>query len=287
MIAGAPGKQKLKVLITVKTYPIPSRKYDELVCTAGVTETGDFIRLYPINFRDLPFSQQYKKYQWIEVLAEKHRGHDVRKESYRPDCDTIQILGEPIKSNPGNWAERARYALAKKARSMEELYERQEADRTSLGVFKPKKIHDLVIMPDDPDWKAEFKAALQQARLWETRTVSKEPPRKVPFKFRYQFECDDARCKGHRMMIEDWEVGALFWRLVDQGMAHKDAANKVREKFFFQLCGPDKDTHFFVGTILAHPKSWVVIGVFYPRIGPEKKRGADAGPSLFDMEARP
>jgi hypothetical protein len=286
MIAGAHGKQKLKVLITVKTYPIPSAKYDELVCTAGVTETGDFIRLYPINFRDLPFSQQYKKYQWIEVVAEQHRGRDVRKESYRPDCDTIQILGEPIKSNPGNWAERARYALAKKARSMEELNDRREADRTSLGIFKPKTVHDLVISADDPDWKAGFKAALQQARLWETRTASKEPPRKVPFKFHYQFECDDARCKGHLMMIEDWEVGALFWRLVDQGLSHKDAADKVREKFLGELCGPDKDTHFFVGTILAHPKTWVVIGVFYPKIQPEKREGA-TGPTLFDTEANP
>lgn len=284
MMADTHGKQKLKVLITVKTYPIPSAKYDELACTAGVTETGDFIRLYPINFRDLPFSQQYKKYQWIEVVAEKHRGRDVRKESYRPDCDTIQILGEPIKSNPGNWAERARYALAKKARSMEELNDRREADRTSLGIFKPKKVHDLVISADDPDWKAGFKAALQQARLWETRTVSKEPPRKVPFKFHYQFECDDARCKGHRMMIEDWEVGALFWRLVDQGLSHKDAADKVREKFLGELCGPDKDTHFFVGTILAYPKTWVVIGVFYPKIQPEKREAA-TGPTLFDKEA--
>lgn len=83
MTAGGRGKQKLKVLITVKTYPIPSAKYDELVCTAGVTESGDFVRLYPVNFRDLPFSQQYKKYQWIEVMAEKHRGRDVRKESFR------------------------------------------------------------------------------------------------------------------------------------------------------------------------------------------------------------
>lgn len=56
MTVGSNGKQKLKVLITVKTYPIPSAKYDELVCTAGVTGAGDFIRLYPINFRDLPFS---------------------------------------------------------------------------------------------------------------------------------------------------------------------------------------------------------------------------------------
>lgn len=286
MTAGGRGKQKLKVLITVKTYPIPSAKYDELVCTAGVTESGDFVRLYPVNFRDLPFSQQYKKYQWIEVMAEKHRGRDVRKESYRPDSDTIQIIGEPIKSNPGNWVERARYALVKKARSMEDLNDQREADRTSLGVFKPKKIHDLVISDDDPDWKAGFKAALQQARLWETRTVSKEPPRKVPFKFHYQFECDDARCNGHRMMIEDWEVGALFWRLVDQGLSHKDAADKVREKFLSELCGPDKDTHFFVGTILAYPKTWVVIGVFYPKIQPEKPKAA-TGPTLFDMEANP
>ncbi len=286
MMGRTDTKQKLKVLITVKTYPIPSAKYDELVCTAGVTETGDFIRLYPVNFRDLPFSQQYKKYQWIEVVAEKHRGRDVRKESYRPDCDSIQKLGEPIKSNPGNWAERARYALAKKARSMEELQDRRKADRTSLGIFKPKKVHDLVVSADDPDWKAGFKAALQQARLWETRTVSKEPPRKVPFKFHYQFECDDSRCTGHRMMIEDWEVGALFWRLVDQGLSHKDAADKVRAKFLGELCGADKDAHFFVGTILAYPKTWVVIGVFYPKIQPEK-RNAATGPTLFDMEANP
>lgn len=282
MDSGHTRKEKLKVLITVKTYPIPSAKYDELVCTAGVTESGDFVRLYPINFRDLPFSQQYKKYQWIEVIAEKHRGRDVRKESYRPDCDSIRLLGEPIPTRGGNWEDRARYALAKKSRSMEELYDRQEVDRTSLGVFKPKKVHDLLITPDDPDWKPSFKTALQQARLWETRTVSKEPPRKVPFKFQYQFECDDPRCKGHQMMIEDWEVGALFWKLVDQGHSKRDAAERVREKFLHELCGPDRDTHFFVGTILAYPKSWVVIGVFYPKIRPGKAINYD-GPNLFDL----
>jgi len=164
MMDGA-EKKKLKVLITVKTYPIPAAKYGELVCTAGVTEAGDFIRLYPINFRDLPFSQQYKKYQWIELVAEKYQGRDMSKESYRPDCDSIQILGEPIPSNPGNWTERAQYALAKKARSMEELNGRREADRTSLGVFRPKKIRKLTISADEPEWKPEFKDELQQARL--------------------------------------------------------------------------------------------------------------------------
>ena len=258
--------ERLKVLITVKTLPIPSAKYDELVCTAGVTETGDFLRLYPVNFRDLPYSKQYKKYQWIEVGARRHTGRDSRKESYRPDCDTLKILGEPIPTKNGDWSERAKYVLSKSAVSMEELYDRQADDRTSLGIFRPKRVLDLVITKVDPSWKPGFLAALKQARIWEDRKVTKEPPRKLPFKFSYRFECDDSRCKkNHCMMIEDWEVGALFWKLVDGGASREEAAAKVRNKFLGDLCGPNKDTHFYVGTILEHPKSWVIIGVFYPK----------------------
>ena len=268
-------KQNLRVLITVKTYPIPSATYDELVCTAGVTEDGDYVRLYPINFRDLPFSQQYKKYQWIDVTVSKHRGRDSRKESYRPDIETIQTHGHPIPSNPGNWRSRSEYVFKNRARSMEDLRDQQSRDKTSLGIIRPKKVRDLRITPDDADWKPSFKNALNQMRLWETRTESlRNPPRKVPYKFQYVFDCEDRRCRGHTMMIEDWEVGALFWRLVDRGLSNECAAQGVRDKFLNELCGPDKDTHFFVGTILSYPKSWVVIGVYYPK---KEERG------LFDQ----
>jgi hypothetical protein len=278
-----PGRrERLNILITVKTYPIPSKKYDELVCTAGVTETGKFIRLYPINFRELPYTQQYKKYQWIEVFAEKHHGHDVRKESYRPHSDSIRPLGEPISSTRDNWSERARYVLKAKACSMEDLYDQQSRDATSLGIFKPKKVNDLVISPDDSEWPTKFLHALKQHRLFEYRQKTLVPPRKVPFKFHYCFECADQRCKrNHKMMIEDWEVGALFWKMVDKGCSHIEASQKVRDKFLNDLCGPDKDTHFYVGTILAHPKTWVVIGVFYPKIKPPKAKPV-VGPTLFD-----
>ena len=40
-----------KVLITVKTYPTISAKYDELVCTAGFREDGTWVRIYPVPFR--------------------------------------------------------------------------------------------------------------------------------------------------------------------------------------------------------------------------------------------
>jgi hypothetical protein len=275
--------EKSRVLIVVKTYPIPSSKYDELVCTAGVRPDGSFVRLYPINFRDLPYSQQFKKYQWIEATTEKHTGRDVRKESYRPDCETMALVGEPLPTRDGDWSERARFALARKSISMEELYDQQQRDRTSLGVFKPKAVHDLAISPDDPDWKPGFKAALAQARLWENRTVSREPPKKVPFKFHYIFECDDSRCKGkHRMMIEDWEVGSLYWRVVAKGANNEEAAQEVKKKFLGQICGPDRDTHFFVGTILSHPNTWVIIGVFWPKVAPKESNTSSL--PLFDNE---
>lgn len=31
---------RVKILITVKAYPAISKKYDETVCTAGITEEG-------------------------------------------------------------------------------------------------------------------------------------------------------------------------------------------------------------------------------------------------------
>ncbi len=96
--------EMLKVLITVKTYPIPSMRYDELVCTAGVTETGDFVRLYPINFRDLPFSQQYKKYQWIKVMASKHQGMMFERKATGRTETRYRSSASPLEVTPGTGA---------------------------------------------------------------------------------------------------------------------------------------------------------------------------------------
>jgi hypothetical protein len=84
-----------RVLITVKTYPNPSVKYDELVCNAGFLENGKWVRIYPIKFRALPYQQQYKKYNWIE-LDLLRKTDDFRQESYRPRQgidEDIKIVG--------------------------------------------------------------------------------------------------------------------------------------------------------------------------------------------------
>jgi len=258
-------EQTLKVLITVKTYPIPSSKYDELVCTAGVTPAGKFVRLYPINFRDLPYDQQFRKYQWIEVDVAKHTGRDQRKESYRPNKDSIQTFGEPIGTNRGTWKDRSLIVLQNRSTSMECLWDAQTADNTSLGVIRPRRIHNLKYSRVESEWRPSQTQAIRQARIWEDRSASLIPPRKVPFDFHYRFECDDDRCNGHRMSVHDWEVGALFWRNVDQGHSHEAAAEQVTKRFYDEICGEDRDTHFYVGTVLNYA-NWIVLGLFYPKL---------------------
>jgi hypothetical protein len=250
---------KEKVLITVKTYPQPSTTHQELVCTAGVREDGTFIRLYPIDYRYRPYWQWYKKYQWIEVEVTKN-DKDHRKESYRPKVDSIRPLTEPL-STKRNWEERKKYVLAKGPRTIEELKEFQSQDNTSLGIVRPKEITDFSIEVCGAEWKGAWEDQLKQKNLFGP---DNKPLEKIPFKFSYSFKCDDNRCTGHTMMIEDWEVGELYRHMKLKYTDPAIAAQKVKGTFFDKMCAADVDTHFFVGTVLSHG-TWVILGVFWPK----------------------
>ena len=250
--------EKKKVLITVKTYPLPSTRHQELVCTAGVLADGSFIRLYPIDYRYRPYWQWYKKYQWVEVEVEKHE-KDPRKESYRPKVDTIRPLGEPLATS-NKWAERRRFVLGQGAKTMEELCTLQKSDRTSLGIVRPMEITDFLVEPDEPEWKQQWKAQFHQLKLFGPQ---RKPLEKIPFKFSYRFRCDSADCRGHQMKIEDWEISELYRNQRSKLGSAEKACESVRRKFFDDMCSPSKDTHFFVGTTLQYG-SWIVLGVFWP-----------------------
>ncbi len=129
--------QPTKVLITVMTYPHPSKEYQELVCTAGITEQSEWVRLYPIDYRYRPREQQFKKYQWVEIgLSNRGDGNDKRKESHKPNLEFVKVLGTPLPTENG-WA--ARRALIDKLphytlNEYKRLYDEQ---KVSLGVVRP------------------------------------------------------------------------------------------------------------------------------------------------------
>jgi len=92
-----------RVLITVRTYPVPAQKNIEVSCTAGVTSDGKWIRLFPVPYRFLDYDKRFTKYQWIDVSVMKAI-QDPRAESYKLNVDTIKI-GEQV-SPANNWRQR-------------------------------------------------------------------------------------------------------------------------------------------------------------------------------------
>lgn len=266
---------KLKVLITVTTYPLPSRSYDELVCTAGILEDGTWIRIYPIPLSfliDIKANGTVKnvKYTWIELELEK-RKDDFRPESYSPKYyDFRDIVFHDRLDTSSNWRHRKEACLKRVYTSLDELIDASKSPtNVSLAVFKPTKITGFEVEPDDREWKNEWKELRKQTDLFDTDRSPEILIPKLPYKFYYRFE--DINGKSSRMMIEDWEIGALFWNCLRATDGDEEKAlEKVRQMYednFLQK----NDIYLFVGTTrewhLRRAKNpFVIIGVFYPKI---------------------
>jgi hypothetical protein len=260
-----------KVLITVKTYPTLSTKYEELVCTAGFREDGSWIRIYPVQYRQRPYAQQYKKYQWIEIDLVKNE-KDFRPESFRPLSHEREIkLLSDVPPDGDAWHDRRKLVLGKVYYNLEELIAeaKDKSLLTSLAVFKPSIIKDFVIENAEREWSKEKLASLQQLNLFASATDDKsEVVKKLPYKFSYRFE--DNKGKSSTLMIEDWEIGALYWNLIAQHEGDEmKAVAGVRAKYFDDFA-KTKELHLFLGTTFEFhlknaPNPFVIIGTFHPK----------------------
>lgn len=261
-----------KILITVKTYPTLSKKYAELVCTAGVNETGEWRRIYPVPFRQLNSNQKYKKYQWIEVDLKKAPS-DRRPESYIV-AGQLELLNDVLPTND-RWRLRREEFLDKVEvhEDLNKLIKSAHENKLSLAVFRPDRWISLVIESVEREWDAGKLARLEaernQLRLFESEEAVEKAFRvvkKLPYKFSYRFK--DVKGKESKLMIEDWEIGALYWNcLRSSNEDEKKAVEKVRQKYWGDFIQDKaKDTLLVLGTTLEHHNKkarnpFVIVGV--------------------------
>lgn len=262
--------QKEKILITVKTYPTLSSTYGELACTAGIKEDGSWIRIYPVPFRRLKEYYQFEKYAWIELPLEKNR-KDPRPESYRPiDLSQIKHLGVIDTSN--KWRERKEAVLKRLYcfSDMAELIQKAKNNELSLALFKPNRLIDFVWNEVERDWDQRrldrVLAELKQGMLFPQDHFQEDFKivRKLPYRFSYKFQ--DVNGRTGTLMIEDWEIGALFWNCMKTSKNEQEALEKVKFKYWDTF--GKTDLYFFFGTTkewhLRAPNPFVIIGLFTP-----------------------
>ena len=245
-----------KILILVKTYPHPSATYGELVCVAGITEQGEWRRLYPIPFRDLPAFRQFNKYSWVNMDVAR-RTQDNRPESYQPDVDSVNLADRL--DTQDRWRDRRRFVENLKVSTVGELERERDSGGASLGVVMPSEVIDIEVKKVESEWSEQDVAKLNQLKLGTS--VAREL-KKIPFEFRYVFRCkDDVQLR--RALITDWELGMRYLNAV-KSRNPSAAAEEVRE-FYLNLMDDSKyDTRLFMGTTYPWNK-WVVIGLFYPK----------------------
>ncbi len=280
-----PFISQVEVLITVKTYPNLSGKYEGLVCTAGVLANGRWIRIYSVPFRTLPEFRQFKKYARVRADL-KPPSRDRRPKSYSL-ASTLEVIGR-IDTAHG-WAARKAAVLRNVHESLDGMLARR-AD-LSLGTLKPMTIERLIIEREaDPEWDAATVARARATRLFlfdeAGATVPGDgsarpaPLRKLSYRYKYEFTTRDG--KRRSMTIHDWEIGAIFWQQYwktgDEDYANAQVRKKYEEEFL-----STKDLYLFLGTMngLHHkaPNPYTIIGVFYP---PTEAASSAAQLSLFE-----
>lgn len=266
-----------KVLMVVKTYPTPSKKYGELVCTAGVRlRDNAWIRIYPYPFRQLKQEHQFRKYDIIEAPLERAKD-DPRPDSYRlSNPSDIKLLGH-IDADGKFWAERMKYIRPTIAPSVTEfkrsmLNEHKQWGASILPVPVKPRSAQFHYKNMGKEWEEKDAHKLKSIKDFVENSLFKGEEvtnyfrvlEKVPYQFRLTFE--DLTGKEHNLLILDWEIPQLYFN--QRTLGEEEALKKVKYKIEKQIFSEHNEVFLVLGSIhhrYKNPDSIAIDGFIYPR----------------------
>jgi hypothetical protein len=139
--------------------------------------------------------------------------------------------------------------------------EKLKKEDASLGVIKPELTGIDVIINSTDIYDQQTYFSLADDYLEKREKV------KMPVELRYQFKCkDEPECKGHDIILIDWELNELARNLMRKEKDKKIIEDKIKNKFFDFM--KTRDLYFFMGTHFRFG-TWIIIGLFYP----QKRKG--------------
>lgn len=249
--------QKSRVSILVKALPQRSSTYGETVCCAGVTEYGQFKRLFPVRFRHLAGTSKFARWDWVK-FGYRTPTRDKRSESCHVMEDTIERDGVFPRSERSAFLNRiVSPSISSAANEGRSLALIRPSD-TQFS-YKPKPKSEV-----DAERQA-FEEAAKQGSFFDKELASIEP---TPYRFRFKFRDGDG---PHTFTNGDWESHAMFFNGRRREGSEQAALNWMDQVYNEQYA---RDGMLFcVGNVASRPQTWQLLGVL--------KVEADEQPALL------
>lgn len=243
MMIGFEGTSEAVIL--VKASPQVGKKHGETVCCAGVNDKGEWVRLYPISFRNLDQAKQFGRWDRVRFRWQKPRD-DSRPESLRVDHQSIEIIGKLKQGERSTFLSRLEVSSLDKAR----------AAGQTLALLRPR---DLIFSiekkadEDIDDERVKFSEAVSQADMFNSKPLLPYEP--CPYAFKYRYTTNDGERQG---TCQDWETDATFfkWRHL---YGETRALAEIQRVFGDEY--PKKGIVFAMGTHSLYPDTWLINGI--------------------------
>jgi hypothetical protein len=214
--------------------PHKSKTYEVAICVAGITNHGEFRRVYSVPLKHY-ICRPFKKFQYIEYEI-TGRG-DGRPESRKVDYGSI----EPLEfASTTTVAEKIRNNTSP---SLDYL---QQRSKISLGIVKPTKIISCL---------AERQCKRKTGRYTRLRGKTSNPISLLPFWIKIEFACRPS-CNTHWIMWEDMEIGNYYRKMLLTNDS-QTAMEKTEEKAITFL--KEFNPYLLVGTHILYRNVWLII----------------------------
>jgi hypothetical protein len=233
-----------KILVLVKALPHAGKRHGETVCCAGVTESGEWRRQYPIHFRTL--QNKFARWDWIEYDWIAPKGDDRRSESRRVQEDTIVVQSKMPERERASFLNPLVVPSTRAA----------AAQGKSLAIVRPRKSRFRWERKSENDLASEraaYKVAASQLSFLDQELAVLRP---CPFAFKFDYETEDG--VSHKATCDDWETAAMFYNF--QKRKGAEGALQEMNRIFNQVY-PSKGMVFAMGTHSRFPDVWLLVGV--------------------------
>jgi len=252
---GIPLKERITIL--GKATPIFDEYLKEgLICTTGITETGEFRRLYPVPIKNY---EQFRNWNIvdIELLEQGAKCPFSEHRDYRPESRILNLsIEEPFKVVDQLKTIKKRFTLIKSLLNpSEEWIKAQRNPRKTIGIVRPKDLKVTIeVSKQEPKESKEpnFASLLEYTdpELKRNATKKRYIEKKLRqyltriLDIRFNFKCHyNPECKGHKKLI------------LDDGL-HQNVRKLSRDFPINEVIAKTREN-----IELRHSRSWLFLGL--------------------------